>query len=113
MARIKPSPAEILSGPYRWFNRSGTWTNTTAKFIVLVGIDGDTGSATAYVITITSPTLSGNRIDSFRIFNATAAGFTQEGVPRRMLVPPGCTVTTGGAVSAVVCDTLKDALLIL
>ena len=118
MARSKQKlPTSFIEPPYRWFparaNGSGQFTNISNDFMVLLGINDTALDSTSDQVSIVAP--DGLIVDSLQnIAFGTPANAMVTGLLRKMLLPPGYTITTlaGVGLSLVQCDSLKDALLI-
>lgn len=105
---------------YSWFTRQPTWTNTSSRWVVLIGCTHTALEADTDTLNVLDST--GTNIDSFEleVFGAAATELLA-GLPRRMLVPPGGQITCSNSpsLSLILCGggspaaSLKLALAIL
>jgi len=116
ITNIDGSESRIINGVavqrYKWFKGSATYTNTSSFFIVVVGI-AFTAVITQDTTVVSIADASGVVIDRFATGFVTS-GLAVEGMFRRMLVPPGGTITSqSNNISLVQCATIDDAMAIL
>jgi hypothetical protein len=97
--------------PYDWFE-SLAFTNGSNWCVIVGAYTGRTQTDNTDVIVVKAP--NGDKIDGFTV-GFTTSGQAEEGMIRRMLLPPGGSVTALAStiLSVVRCYSLKWAVLAL
>ena len=108
---IPPAILDDLN-PYDWFKSTIDFVNTGFPCVVVGAKIIRTNTDNTVLIKITAK--DGDIIDQF-IVGFTTSGEAQEGLPRRMFVPPEATVSgiAGTILSLVRCYSVKWAVLAL